>query len=621
MTTRTRPRRPTTGNITVRAERRILRALMADADRLTTLMRRDLVWAFRRLGDRAETAAQPFLEELVSEWAKSAYIKEGMVDDGIVGAISRSMGIDDWDGSDLKKVYGTGRLRTMNFTVNTLNSQMGLGVSLPDHIQRNILSEGGIRRGLVDIRGQTRKALFRSLREGRERGLGVNALAGNIRDSITRGRFRSVETRAYVIAKTETRYAQNQSALATYGRMDVVTGVRAWDAQAGATDAECEQRDGLVFSIADAEIETGHEHPLGTLAWTPYNERRGATPPPAPTAPPAAPPYQSLARRGFPEDQVRISQADWDTLADDFAHLADSELDQAIYSYQHTGFENMNRFLRGQALEREPFISPEELIEYYRTASQKIVTVARTHVDELGERAVFRGDIWDEVKRGKFDLKAGDTVDMTGFTSTSGNLDTAAEFAAKLREGAYVDLPHYGIQRRITWEFRNPGDARGIILRDGGLKERELFMVPGTRARVLDVIEDAKLPFYGDELAVNRHIVVEIVDEAAAAADDVVVRLVDDVADDVTAAVARTADDVADDVTSVVAQTTDEAAARANLLEEELREFDRDLLAIQNDIDEAVRAGQQPNHLTKIRDSMQSQRQKVQDELQAARGS
>ena len=44
----------------------------------------------------------------------------------------------------------------------------------------------------------------------------------------------------------------------------------AFDATAGLTDAECTQRDGLVYSFRDADVETGREHPNGTLNWAPH---------------------------------------------------------------------------------------------------------------------------------------------------------------------------------------------------------------------------------------------------------------------------------------------------------------------------------------------------------------
>jgi SPP1 gp7 family putative phage head morphogenesis protein len=75
--------------------------------------------------------------------------------------------------------------------------------------------------------------------------------------------------RAQMIARTETKYAQNISSLAAYRNADVVTGLMAFDAQAGNTDAECEARNGQVFSFTEADRVTEEEHPNGTLSWAP----------------------------------------------------------------------------------------------------------------------------------------------------------------------------------------------------------------------------------------------------------------------------------------------------------------------------------------------------------------
>ena len=69
--------------------------------------------------------------------------------------------------------------------------------------------------------------------------------------------------RAERIARTELMFAYNAAALDSYGSMGV-TQVQAID---GDDDEECAERNGQVFSLADAEaIE---DHPNGTLDWAP----------------------------------------------------------------------------------------------------------------------------------------------------------------------------------------------------------------------------------------------------------------------------------------------------------------------------------------------------------------
>ena len=124
--------------------------------------------------------------------------------------------------------------------------------------------------GLWISKVQARRNLFHALAEGRAQGMAREQLANHIRGLIGKGTYRSVETRALVIARTEVLHAQRISALEVYRRTDVVAGVQAWDAQIGATDPECEERDQRVFSFNNADGETGSEHPNGTLSWAPF---------------------------------------------------------------------------------------------------------------------------------------------------------------------------------------------------------------------------------------------------------------------------------------------------------------------------------------------------------------
>ena len=156
-------------------------------------------------------------------------------------------------------------------TVGSINTVLNLGVNLPDPVAREIVAAGGRRAGLLDITGDTRRAIFRSLADGRAAGEGPAALGRRIRSQVPSGRFTNAGPRysAQLIARTETKYAQNVSSLQAYRQSDVVTGLLTFDAQLGDTDADCEARNGQVYSFEDAERETGREHSNGTLSWGP----------------------------------------------------------------------------------------------------------------------------------------------------------------------------------------------------------------------------------------------------------------------------------------------------------------------------------------------------------------
>jgi HK97 family phage portal protein len=157
-------------------------------------------------------------------------------------------------------------------TIETINSNSDLGVNLEDPAMRKIIATGGKRAGLIDIRKSTRDAIFRALLEGRELGEGPVAVARRIRELVPAGRFTNAGPfyRSQLIARTETKYAQNISSMRAYRESPVVTGLLAFDSQgSGETDEECLARDGVTFTFDEADVELDLEHPNGTLSFAP----------------------------------------------------------------------------------------------------------------------------------------------------------------------------------------------------------------------------------------------------------------------------------------------------------------------------------------------------------------
>jgi hypothetical protein len=73
-------------------------------------------------------------------------------------------------------------------------------------------------------------------------------------------------TRADLIAREETKHFYNAATLFAAEAAGSKQ-VQALDAQAGPTDADCERRNGRLFSITDAWRESAREHVRGTLGW------------------------------------------------------------------------------------------------------------------------------------------------------------------------------------------------------------------------------------------------------------------------------------------------------------------------------------------------------------------
>lgn len=158
-----------------------------------------------------------------------------------------------------------------------------VGVSLvfneQDAIGQSVLATGGRRKGLVDFTAQAKRAMFETIRQGREDGQNPRQIARSIRKKVPVGRFtrmaeeRGVDAaktyRSNMIARTETHNAQRVSTVSGYEASEVVETVRAIDAKYGDTDDICMERNGQEFTLEEARVETELEHPNGTLDWEP----------------------------------------------------------------------------------------------------------------------------------------------------------------------------------------------------------------------------------------------------------------------------------------------------------------------------------------------------------------
>ena len=267
--TETRSRKDVETKVTA-AQRNVIRALQRDAQQLEGPFLRDLELAFSELGRLAERAYQE-AQVLVRAGGNGHEEKQTPEDEALAERIIQRMALSQWSQDALIPAFDGHYLRTTQMTVGSINNVLNLSVNLPDPVAREIVAAGGRRAGLLDITGETRQAIFRSLADGRAAGEGPPALARRIRSQVPSGRFTNAgpRYRAQLISRTETKFAQNQSSIATYRQSDVVTGLLAFDSQLGSFDDECDARNGTVYSFDDAERETASTHPNDTLSWGP----------------------------------------------------------------------------------------------------------------------------------------------------------------------------------------------------------------------------------------------------------------------------------------------------------------------------------------------------------------
>ena len=230
---------------------------------LETVFERSLKALFIRFGKAAGEAAR----ELISEQeGKSLGKKE---EDLLVAQILEKLGIAKWTG-ELRRAYEAQYLEVAK-AMSEAAERAGLGASLPDPVARSIVAAGGRRAGIVDIEGQSRKAMFAALAEGRAEGEGAQALANRIAGYVEGGHWQSAETRARIIARTETKYAQNISTIER-AKAGGVQQFIIFDGRLGpgrSLDSHI-ARNGSIVTAAEADALAATEHPNGTLSFAPH---------------------------------------------------------------------------------------------------------------------------------------------------------------------------------------------------------------------------------------------------------------------------------------------------------------------------------------------------------------
>jgi HK97 family phage portal protein len=171
----------------------------------------------------------------------------------------------------LKAVVEQHYAQVTDNTVSTINAVLDMNVNLPDYKAREIIAQGGLRAGLIDLEASAVDSIFNALLDGRVLGEGQAELGRRIRSQVPAGPFVNAgpKYRSELIAGTETRNAQRLSAMAAY-REAGATHVLAFDAQGGGdTDLHCELRNGQTFTLDEFDAEIADAHPNCTLSGAP----------------------------------------------------------------------------------------------------------------------------------------------------------------------------------------------------------------------------------------------------------------------------------------------------------------------------------------------------------------
>lgn len=170
--------------------------------------------------------------------------------------------------SNLRGVLANSYAQVFSQT-RSLLGKAGLGADLTDTVELEILSKGGTRAGLIDLTEKAREKAIKIIEDGREEGRNPSDIARDLAEAIPSGRYSTIKNRAEIVAKTESRVAQSESAVAVYRNSPGIRSVRIIDARLGDTDEDCEEINGQVISFDEAEIFIADEHPNGTRDFLP----------------------------------------------------------------------------------------------------------------------------------------------------------------------------------------------------------------------------------------------------------------------------------------------------------------------------------------------------------------
>ena len=239
-----------------RKQIRLAREFDVDIAKYERGFRVDIFKVLKKLGDDVSDVA---LEVLSDE---KNLKKDAGRDAMLAGEIAARLNVAGFE-TDMSVVYDKNYTRIMRATQKRINATMDLGISILDTAETRILAEGGKRVGMLDMGASARKKVYEELATGRSKGEAVAQLARRLRDKIPAGRFKKPQTRATLIARTETTYAQKMAAAESY-RQGGVTEVMIMDSRKGSFDDECDAMDGRIVSLQEGEALMSEEHPNGT---------------------------------------------------------------------------------------------------------------------------------------------------------------------------------------------------------------------------------------------------------------------------------------------------------------------------------------------------------------------
>jgi len=241
--------------------------------RAPSILQGPLEEVFSDFGQQAEAAARRVLGD-VEQVADSGpvEVKQGELAPGDAEVLAEIMDAIDVEAAAqaMQEAIEAGYLQVAVEVSDAIGATFGVDFVLDDAAQQNVMQQGGLNAGLIDLDAQTRDALFDALAEGRAEGMAGDNLARHIRGHIEAGPWGDVATRARVIARTEGGKAANVSTLEAARAMPETEHMQVFDDRIGFGDPDCVEANQSVVTIDEADA-MGLAHPNCTRSFVPIN--------------------------------------------------------------------------------------------------------------------------------------------------------------------------------------------------------------------------------------------------------------------------------------------------------------------------------------------------------------
>jgi len=180
-------------------------------------------------------------------------------------AIMRDLDLDAVE-ADLKETYTEEFIAAGIAIAALIGAGLGANIESRPEAQARLAAA---RSKFLDLPKQTRKRIAQEIQAGLDEGLEAEAIAKRLEKFVPAGPYKTIETRAAIIARTEVMAAEREAAVTAYKDSGIVVGIMVYDNLTGFGDAECTALDGMVVPFEAADELAASEHPNGTRYFGP----------------------------------------------------------------------------------------------------------------------------------------------------------------------------------------------------------------------------------------------------------------------------------------------------------------------------------------------------------------